>query len=47
MALIMAVGLFLLGVLATALSQQLTDEFKAWIPWIVKHLVRRAVARLP
>jgi lipopolysaccharide/colanic/teichoic acid biosynthesis glycosyltransferase len=47
MALIMAVGLFLVGVLAAALSQQLTDEFKAWIPWVVKHLVRRAVARLP
>jgi lipopolysaccharide/colanic/teichoic acid biosynthesis glycosyltransferase len=47
MALIMAVGLFLIGVLATAFSQQLTDEFKAWIPWIVRNAIRRAVARLP
>jgi lipopolysaccharide/colanic/teichoic acid biosynthesis glycosyltransferase len=47
MALMVAVGLFLLGVLATALSQQLTDEFKAWIPCIVRNAIRKAVARLP
>jgi lipopolysaccharide/colanic/teichoic acid biosynthesis glycosyltransferase len=29
------------------MSRVLADEFKAWSPWIVERLVRRAVARLP
>jgi hypothetical protein len=35
-----------LGIFAAALSRQLTDEFKAWTPWIIKHLVKGAVRRL-
>jgi hypothetical protein len=38
--------LAVLGIFAAVLSRQLTDEFKAWTPWIIKHLVSRAVRRL-
>jgi Bacterial sugar transferase len=47
MALITAIIVLLWGVIAGAFSQQLTDEFKAWIPWIVRRVIRKAVARLP
>jgi hypothetical protein len=47
MAVIMAVVLFLVGTLGTAVSRLLTDEFKAWIPWIIQRVIRRAVVRLP
>ncbi len=46
MALITAVFLFLVGTLGTAFSRLLTDEFKAWIPWIIQRVIRRAIARL-
>jgi hypothetical protein len=46
MALITAIFLFLVGSLGTAVSRLLTDEFKAWIPWIVQRVIRRAIARL-
>lgn len=35
------------GIISTALSRQLADEFKAWTPWIIERIIRRAVARLP
>jgi len=47
MALIAGVVLFLAGVLGTAFSQQLADEFKAWIPWVVRRVIQRALAQLP
>ena len=47
MALIAAFVLFLVGALGTALSRLLTDEFKAWIPWIIQRVIRRAIRRLP
>jgi hypothetical protein len=42
-------GLFLalLGILVTAISRQLADEFKAWTPWLIGHIIRRAVCQLP
>jgi hypothetical protein len=47
MELIIGFLLAVLGMIAAAVSRQLADEFKAWIPWITKHLVRRAVRKLP
>jgi len=47
MALISAVALFLAGILGAAFSRQLADDFKAWVPWITRRLVVRAVAKLP
>lgn len=35
-----------LSIFAAALSRQLTDEFKAWTPWIIRQLVNCAVRRL-
>jgi len=46
-AVIVAVVIFLLGIVAAAASRLLADEFKAWIPWTVDRLIRRAVGRLP
>src|SRR5947209_13348830 len=46
MALIIAFFLFLAGSLGTAISRLLTDEFKAWIPWIIQRIICRAIARL-
>ncbi len=46
MALITAIFLFLVGTFGTAVSRLLTDEFKAWIPWIIQRVSRRAIARL-
>lgn len=47
MALITGIAVFLGGVIAATMSQQLADEFKAWMPWIVRRLIQRAVGRLP
>lgn len=47
MGLIAKVALFIVGLVATALAQQLTDEFKAWMPWVIERLVRHAVTKLP
>jgi hypothetical protein len=46
MELIVGFILVVLGIFAAALSRQLTDEFKAWTPWVIKHLVNHAVRRL-
>lgn len=46
MALITAVFLFLVGTFGTVVSRLLADEFKAWIPWIIQRIIRRAIARL-
>jgi hypothetical protein len=46
MALITAIFLFLVGTLGTAASRLLTDELKAWIPWIIQRIIRRSIARL-
>ena len=32
---------------AYALSRLFADEFKAWIPWLLDRLARRAIAKLP
>jgi hypothetical protein len=47
MAAIVVIGIFFVGVLGAALSRQCGDEFKAWVPWIIKLLLQRAIARLP
>ncbi len=47
MALIASVGLFVLSVLAAALSRMVVSEIEAWNPSLIRHLVRLAVARLP
>jgi lipopolysaccharide/colanic/teichoic acid biosynthesis glycosyltransferase len=36
-----------LGILAAAISKQLTDEFKAWAPWIIGRIIERAVRNSP
>jgi hypothetical protein len=47
MALIIAVGVFIVSVLAAALSSILADDIRAWIPSIVRSITKRAVAWLP
>jgi hypothetical protein len=47
MATIIAIELFVISVLASALSRQLVDEFKAWLPWITQFFIEHAIARLP
>lgn len=47
MDLIRVVLLAVLGILAAAISRQLTDEFKAWTPWLIKRCIQRAVRQLP
>lgn len=47
MELIIGFIVVVLGIFAAALSRQFTDEFKAWTPWIIKHLVNRATRTLP
>jgi hypothetical protein len=34
-------------IICSAMGRQVTREFNAWTPWIVEHLVRRAVSKLP
>jgi lipopolysaccharide/colanic/teichoic acid biosynthesis glycosyltransferase len=44
------IGIFvlaLLGIFGAAVSRQLTDEFKAWTPWLINCLIQRAVRQLP
>lgn len=47
MALIAMTFLFVVGTLGTVFSRLLTDEFKAWIPGIIRVVIRRAVVQLP
>jgi uncharacterized membrane protein YjgN (DUF898 family) len=47
MALITALSLFLVRTLSTTVSGLLTDEFRAWMPWIIQRVIRCASARLP
>jgi hypothetical protein len=47
MAITISLILFVLGVFASALSRQLTDDFKEWTPWLLAWLVQQAVRRLP
>jgi lipopolysaccharide/colanic/teichoic acid biosynthesis glycosyltransferase len=47
MGLIVGLTVFVTGILGTALARQFADEFKAWTPWVIDRLVRKAVARLP
>ena len=46
MELIIGFILIVLGTLGTALSRQLTDECKAWTPWLTKYLINRATRKL-
>jgi two-component system, cell cycle sensor histidine kinase PleC len=44
------IGVFflaVLGIFAAAFSRQLADEFKAWTPWLINHIIRLAVRQLP
>jgi hypothetical protein len=47
MGIIVSLVLFVLGVFASALSRQITDDFKEWTPWLLAWLVQQAVRRLP
>src|SRR5258707_7526494 len=47
MDLIGVVGLAVLGVLGAAATKLIVDEVKAWIPWVIKHLIHCAVRLLP
>lgn len=47
MALVTTVGLFLFGIFGAALSRLLADELKGWSSWLVKHVFRTAISRLP
>jgi hypothetical protein len=44
---VIATAVVLMSIFGAAFTQQLTDEFKAWTPWIVERLIQRAVRRLP
>lgn len=44
------IGLFfiaVLGIIGAAISKQLTEEFKAWTPWLINYLIQRAARQLP
>jgi predicted PurR-regulated permease PerM len=47
MELIIGFIVIVLGILGAALSRQLTDECKAWTPWIIRYLINRAINKLP
>jgi hypothetical protein len=38
---------FLVSILASALSRQFVDEFKAWVPWLTRKLIMIAAYVLP
>ena len=44
---LLALALFFVSILKAACSRQLADEFKAWVPWFTRKIIRAAVARLP
>ncbi|HEY2391222.1 MAG TPA: hypothetical protein VGK22_08605 [Candidatus Angelobacter sp.] len=47
MGVILAIPVFVLGIIASALSRVLADDFKEWTPWFVGRLIQLAVMRLP
>jgi Bacterial sugar transferase len=47
MGLVLAVGAFVGALLIGVLGEVLSDECKAWLPWIAERLIRRAVNSLP
>jgi hypothetical protein len=47
MGVMIAFAVFLLGILAAAISRLLSDDIKEWAPWITDRLVKRAVRGLP
>jgi lipopolysaccharide/colanic/teichoic acid biosynthesis glycosyltransferase len=47
LALLIVLALFLGGVAHTILSRLLSDEFKAWTPWLIDRITRHAICRLP
>lgn len=47
MAVLIAVAVYLLGILGKAISSQLSSEFKAWSPSLVRWILCRASARFP
>jgi hypothetical protein len=47
LALLIVLALFLGGLIRAVLSRLLTDEFKAWTPWLVERITRRAICKLP
>jgi hypothetical protein len=47
MALVTGFGLFIVSVLTAALSRTLAEEIEAWIPSIIRSLIKLAVVRLP
>jgi hypothetical protein len=47
MELLIGVVLAVLGIIGAVISRQLADEFKAWTPWLIGRLVKRAVRKLP
>ncbi len=47
MALITGLGLFIVSILAAALSRTVAQEIEAWSPSIIRSLIKLAVGRLP
>jgi Bacterial sugar transferase len=47
LALITTIALAVLATVGAVISRQLSDEFKAWSPWIVRKVIQRAVRQLP
>src|SRR5262249_27367021 len=47
MAVITAIAVFMIGVFGSFLSKQMSEEFKAWTPWWLRHLLAFAITRLP
>lgn len=42
-----ALGAVAVTILVGAMSRQASDEFKAWTPWLTRHLLYRAVKKMP
>jgi lipopolysaccharide/colanic/teichoic acid biosynthesis glycosyltransferase len=45
--LIGTIALAVLAIIGAAASTQLSDEFKAWSPWVVRKVIQHAVRKLP
>jgi hypothetical protein len=43
---IVGVGIIIASIFGAAISQQLSDEFNAWAPWLIERLIKRAVRGL-